>query len=99
MFTFRGECIKETAEDATTGLSGAPGNVNVTANSWEYPGYTVEHTGSPGEQCDALEVDVEYDFAFVAPIVGNVIEDLFGWTEFTISGKERLLNEPFGPCG
>jgi hypothetical protein len=44
-------------------------------------------------------VEVEYDFAFVAPIVGNVIEDLFGWTEFTISGKERLLNEPFGPCG
>ena len=87
------------AEEATTGLSGAPGNVNVTFTSWEYPDYITEHADSAGEQCDALEVEVEYDFAFVAPIVSSVIEDLFGWTEFTISGKERLLNEPFGPCG
>ena len=95
MFTFRGECIKETAEDATTGLSGAPGNVNVTANSWEYPDYTTEHTGSPGEQCDALEVTVDYDFQFAAPIISNVL----GSVTLPIRGRERLLNEPFGPCG
>jgi Flp pilus assembly protein TadG len=90
----RTECIKYVAKEATTGLSGAPDNVNVTLNSWEYPDYTTEHAGSPGEQCDAEEVVVDYDFEFAAPIISNVL----GFVQIPIQGRERLVNEPYGPC-
>jgi Flp pilus assembly protein TadG len=90
----RTECIKYVAKQATTGLSGAPDNVTVTVTSWEYPDYTVEHTGSPGEPCDSLEVSVDYDFEFAAPIIGNVL----GFITLPIEGRERLVNEPFGVC-
>jgi hypothetical protein len=67
----------------------------VTATSWEFPSYTAEHPGSAGEPCDALEVIVDYDFEFVAPIIGNVL----GGLHVPIRGRERMLNEPFGVCG
>jgi hypothetical protein len=91
----RAACIEYVAKDATTGLSGAPGNVTVTFKSWEYPDYTQEHDLSAGEQCDALEVRVEYNFEFAAPIIGSVL----GGVHIPIVGRERMVNEPFGPCG
>jgi len=90
----RTECIKYVAKGATTGLSGVPDNVTVTVNSWEFPSYTVEHAGSAGEPCDALEVQVDYDFEFAAPIISNVL----GAVSIPIKGRERMVNEPFGIC-
>jgi len=87
-------CIEYVAKEATTGLSGAPNNVTVTVKSWEYPAYTQEHDGSAGEPCDSLEVRVDYDFQFAAPIIGDVL----GFMHITIPGKERMVNEPFGIC-
>jgi len=91
----RPACIEYVAKQATVGLTGAPGNVTVTFKSWEYPGYTQQHDGSAGEQCDALEVRVDYNFEFKAPIIGAVL----GGVELPINGRERMVNEPFGPCG
>ena len=90
----RDACIEYVAKEATTGLSGAPGNVTVSFKSWDYPGYTLQHDGSSGEQCDALEVSVHYDFEFAAPIIGSVL----GGVHIPIAGRERMVNEPFGPC-
>jgi Flp pilus assembly protein TadG len=87
-------CIQYVAKQATTGLSGAPGNVTVSFKSWDYPGYTQEHDGSAGDQCDAMEVKVDYDFTFAAPIIGDVL----GAVHIPIAGRERMVNEPFGPC-
>ena len=87
-------CIEYMAKEATTGLSGAPANVTVTFKSWEYPDYLQEHDGSPGEQCDALEVSVHYDFSFAAPIIGSVL----GVVQIPITGRERMVIEPYGPC-
>jgi Flp pilus assembly protein TadG len=88
-------CIEYVTKEATAGLYGAPGNVTVTVKSWDYPDYTQEHDGSAGDQCDALEVSVHYDFEFAAPIIKNVL----GFAHITIPGRERMVNEPFGPCG
>jgi Flp pilus assembly protein TadG len=90
----RAACIEYAAKEATTGLSGAPGNVTVSVKSWDYPAYTTEHDGSAGDQCDSLEVSVHYDFEFKAPIISNVL----GFAHISIPGKERMVNEPFGPC-
>ena len=90
----RPACIEYVAKQATTGLSGAPDNVTVSFKSWEYPDYTQEHSGSAGEQCDALEVSVDYDFQFAAPIIADVL----GAVQIPITGRERMVNEPFGPC-
>ena len=49
-------------------LYGAPNNVTVSVKSWEYPAYTTEHDGSAGNQCDALEVSVHYDFSLRRPL-------------------------------
>ena len=90
----RAGCIDYVVKQATAGLSGAPGNVTVSLKSWDYPAYTTEHDGSAGDQCDALEVSVHYDFSFAAPIISNVL----GKVHITIPGRERMVNEPFGPC-
>jgi Flp pilus assembly protein TadG len=90
----REDCIKYVAKDWTNGLSGAPGNVTVSFKSWDYPAYTTEHDGSAGDQCDALEVTVHYDFEFAAPIFGSIL----GGLHIPIEGRERMVNEPFGPC-
>ena len=88
-------CIEYVAKESTNGLSGAPDNVTVSVRSWEYPEYAAPPTGgSAGEQCDAFEVGVAYDFNFAAPIIANVL----GAIEIPIQGRERMVNEPFGPC-
>jgi hypothetical protein len=89
-------CIEYVAKESTNGLSGAPDNVTVSVRSWDYPGYADPPTGgSAGEQCDALEVGVQYEFTFAAPIIANVL----GFIQIPIEGRERMVNEPFGPCG
>jgi hypothetical protein len=88
-------CIDYVAKDATTGLSGAPGNVTVAVRSWDYPNYYEPPTeGSAGTPCDSLEVRVDYDFQFAAPIIGSVL----GRVTIPIEGRERMVNEPFGLC-
>jgi Flp pilus assembly protein TadG len=88
-------CIDYVTKEATAGLYGAPNNVTVTVKSWDYPSYADPPTeGSAGDQCDALEVSVRYDFEFAAPIISNVL----GFAHITIQGKERMVNEPFGLC-
>jgi Flp pilus assembly protein TadG len=86
-------CIEHTARSQTLGLTNASTDVTVDVRSWEYPAYADPATeGSAGEQCDALEVRVEYDFTTSIP----GIEAIFGPVHLV--ARERLVNEPFGPC-
>lgn len=89
----RSACIIYAAEDATTGLAGAPGAIDVSMRTWAYPDYAdppVE--GSAGTACDAIEVKVEYDHQLVAPLISSIVDHV------PISASARVLNEPFGPC-
>jgi hypothetical protein len=86
-------CIEHTVRSQTNGLTNASTDVDVYVKSWEYPAYADPGTeGSAGEQCDALEVRVEYDFTPSIPMIGNI----FGPVHMV--ARERLVNEPFGPC-
>ncbi len=93
----RAACIEQVGLNATTGLSrGGPygGNVTVTYKKWdfpEYPGPPV--SGDPGGQCDAIKVSVTYVHHFVFPLFQALVP-----SGLEISGRQRMLNEPFGPC-
>lgn len=87
-------CIIERAKSATAGLQGAPGNVDVSIRSWSYPSYAGPPAeGSPGDACDAMEVEVDYDHHLMTPLIAAIVDHV------PLRGKERVINEPFGPCG
>jgi hypothetical protein len=89
----RMNCIEYVTREQTDGLTDPDGDMTVSVRSWEYPSYADPATDDdPGEQCDALEVRIEYEFTPSTPLVS----DLFG--PVTMVARERLLNEPFGPC-
>jgi hypothetical protein len=91
--TDRLACIEHTARAQTQGLTNNATDVSVGVRSWEYPTYADPPTdGSAGEQCDALEVYVEYDFTTSIPGIAAI----FGPVQLV--ARERLVNEPFGPC-
>jgi hypothetical protein len=91
--TTREGCIIYQARDATAGLAGAPAAVSIDITSFDYPGYTVSHTGDAGDPCDEVEVEVHYDHHLVTPLISSIVSHV------SITGKTRILNEPFGPCG
>lgn len=86
-------CIAKKAKGATTGLYGAPGNVTVSVKSWSYPSYATVHPGSAGNACDEIEVQVGYDHHMLTPIISSIVSHV------PLVGRERVLIEPFGPCG
>lgn len=87
-------CITNTAKGATTGLFGAPGNVTVKVRRWAYPSYANPPLeNSAGVACDSIEVEVDYDHHLVTPLISSIVSHV------SLTGKERVLNEPFGPCG
>jgi hypothetical protein len=89
----RVDCIEHIARTHTGGLTDPSNDLTVGVRAWDYPAYADPATeDSPGDQCDALEVWVGYDFTPSTPLA----EKLFGFVHIT--ARERLLNEPFGPC-
>jgi hypothetical protein len=87
-------CIEYQAKEAAMGLSGGSAAVDVTIRSWPYPDYAdppVE--GSAGVACDDIEVQVEYDHQLMTPIIRAIVPNI------PLSGRERVINEPFGRCG
>lgn len=88
----RARCIEYTARQHTDALVDTASDLTVTTWNWQYPAYGDPSTAGPGDQCDALEVRLEYDFTPSTPLIGNI----FGAVHLT--ARERLVNEPFGPC-
>lgn len=91
--TDRKACIVYLAEQLGSSLANSDDALEVSVRSWAYPAYIDPPTeGDPGQQCDALEVQVEYDFDASTPLIGNLLGPIHMTT------TERLVNEPFGPC-
>jgi hypothetical protein len=90
--TDRVSCIVSEARLGLTHLPGG-GSTPVNVRSWAYPSYTVMTSGSAGQQCDAVEVEVQYRHRTVAPILAALIPQM------TVTGSQRFINEPFGRCG
>lgn len=86
-------CIKYWAAQRTKSLTNSSTLISVTVRRWDYPDYANPPLeGNAGGPCDALEVKVEYDFEPSTPLA----ETLLGFVHIT--GKERMVNEPFGTC-
>lgn len=86
-------CIKYWTSQQAKSLTNSSTELQVTVRSWDYPSYAdPANEGVPGDQCDALEVQVEYDFQPSTPLA----DTLLGGVHLT--GRERLVNEPYGPC-
>ncbi len=86
-------CIEHTARSQTQALANAQTDLTVGVRSWDYPAYADPPLdGNAGEQCDILEVRVEYDFTASLPGLASI----FG--PVPLVARERLVNEPFGPC-
>lgn len=89
----RTACIETVVRDQTKGLTDPDNDVTVFLKTWDFPGYAGSGTdNSAGDQCDALEVRVEYDFTPSTPMIGNILGAVH------LVARQRLINEPFGPC-
>lgn len=100
----RKACIVLKAKGGTTGLTGggeSGADVSVTCSSWQYPTYAdppatasgCSTAVSTGDQCDAIEVKVSYTHHFVTPILEGLLP-----SGVPLIGRQRMINEPFGPC-
>ncbi|MBU1001108.1 MAG: pilus assembly protein [Proteobacteria bacterium] len=72
-----------------------PGSVTVKVSSWET--YTAASgsgsEGDAGAPCELVEVEVRYHYDALTPIVGKLIPD-----DMVLTGRERMINEPWLPC-
>jgi Flp pilus assembly protein TadG len=86
-------CIEYVTREHSDHLTNASTTLDVNVRSWEYPAYSGSASeGSAGEQCDSLEVEVEYEFEPATPIISALVGGV------TMSASERMVNEPFGVC-
>lgn len=86
-------CIEYQTTQRAEALTNNDDDLTVTVRSWDYPTYTDPATeGDAGEQCDAVEVQVDYDFTPSTPLASAI----FGSVHLV--GRDRLVNEPFGTC-
>jgi hypothetical protein len=84
-------CIQSEALLGMSHLSdGATAAISV--QSWTFPTYAGPVTGSAGNECDAVEVRVAYDYRAKTPMMRAVFGDI------TLVGRQRYVNEPFRPC-
>jgi Flp pilus assembly protein TadG len=92
----RPACIIQKAKKATSGLNGggiSGTGITVSTKYWDYPAYAGSGTTGAGSQCDAVEVEVAYTHTFVLPVLQVIAP-----SGVSIAGKQRMVNEPFGPC-
>ena len=88
----RDACIKQTVAVRVQSLSDAA-SITTAYRSWQYPAYADPATeNNPGDQCDAVEVEVHYAYKPMTPIFSKIIGTV------PMGARERLVNEPFGTC-
>ena len=89
----RENCIVQQVKDRLVGLNNA-NSMTTVYRSWSYPAYANPATeNNAGSQCDAVEIEVTYQYIPITPIFRSLISN-----NITLKAKERLVNEPFGTC-
>jgi Flp pilus assembly protein TadG len=89
----RENCIAQMVEDRTHQLNDSE-TITTEFRSWDYPLYADPASeNDAGEQCDAVEVEVTYEYKPITPIFTALVTD-----NVTMKARERLVNEPFGTC-
>ena len=86
--------ILSRTHDVADTLSGGDG-VNVSVRSWDDIGAQGDpRENDPGQPCDLVEVEVLYAYSPVTPVIGSFLPDTI-----VLRGRERMVNEPWMPCG
>ncbi len=88
-------CIDYTTRTQAKNLANVS-TMSVSVRSWAFQsgGYATTPTpNNAGIQCDDVEVSVTYDYEPMIPMIGAIIGTI------PLHASERLVNEPFGPCG
>jgi Flp pilus assembly protein TadG len=89
----REACIEQQVADRTSSLNNAA-SITTSFRSWDYPFYSDPAAeGDAGEQCDAVEVEVNYTYQPITPIFRTLVSN-----SVEMRARERLVNEPFGTC-
>jgi Flp pilus assembly protein TadG len=97
----RTACTVKKAKSSTAGLTGAgDGSPDVTV-SFKVCDYqplsddwaACASSADVGIQCDAVEVSVTYTHHFITPVLTAIAPG-----GVTLTGRQRMVNEPFGPC-
>jgi Flp pilus assembly protein TadG len=88
----REKCIRQTVTNATASLNNKA-SITTTFKSWDFPAYAEPPAANnAGLQCDALEVDVAYDYQPITPVFR------FFFNHVPMQASERMVNEPYGTC-
>jgi Flp pilus assembly protein TadG len=89
----RENCIEQAVINRVDSLNNTD-TVVTTFRRWDYPTYADPATeNNAGEQCDAVEVQVNYTYQPITPIFRTLVSN-----SISMVAKERLVNEPFGTC-
>ena len=89
-------CIDYVTHSQANNLANQATALTVSVQSWPFlPNATfgTPVASSAGQQCDAIEVKVQYDYHPMTPIISKIIGTV------SLHATERLVNEPYGPCG
>ena len=88
----RMNCIAHEVAVRTASLNNAS-SITSSIESWSYPNYADPATpDSAGNQCDAVQVTVSYNYTPMTPIFNRLIPHV------PMSSSDRMVNEPFGTC-
>lgn len=90
----RANCIDYVTRRSADNLANSSGTT-VTVRSWPFAsgGLSATPQAGPGQQCDGVEVKVDYDYHPMTPIISFFVPTVH------LHAGERLVNEPYGPCG
>ena len=89
----RNNCILATVAERVKTLTRS-NTITTTYRKWDYPAYADPPVqNDAGQQCDAVEIQVDYLYRPITPIFSKIIGNV------TMVARERLVNEPFGTCG
>lgn len=87
----RNNCIVAAVNDRASGLTNNS-TVSTSFRSWAYPSYSTVTANSAGNQCDAVEVRVDYNYKPITPFFKYIVSNV------PLKATERMVNEPFGTC-
>ena len=88
----RMNCIAHEVAVRTASLNNAS-SITSSVESWAYPNYADPPApDSAGNQCDAVQVTVSYNYTPMTPIFNRLIPHV------PMSSSDRMVNEPFGTC-
>jgi Flp pilus assembly protein TadG len=88
----RDNCIRQKVKERIQDLNNA-GSATISFRSWDFPAYADPPTAnSAGQQCDAVEVQVTYNYDPITPLFNSFISNI------PMTAAERMVIEPYGTC-